>query len=196
MKLLRSRTINFSNVCQVQAEYRTFAVTYAITGIGLLRERNTTLFPADMVFSEFEDATHDWVIETLVQGAYIREYHLWEKDTRQYFAEQVAINNGDQKELDKAMRKVSTDGYVAMAVRGLGVFSAEISTPVFLTLDGMRKKVNNAKHEPGLLIDHFVTQEEYGGAAQTISKFWQELQSQESWYRPNKRGASVRVRGK
>jgi hypothetical protein len=34
-----------------------------------------------------------WVVETLPQGAYVREYHLWEKDCKAYFPA-MAERNG------------------------------------------------------------------------------------------------------
>jgi hypothetical protein len=42
----------------------------------------------DMVSSEFSSIERDWVIETVYQGAYLRQYHLWEKDCKEYFLSQ------------------------------------------------------------------------------------------------------------
>jgi hypothetical protein len=47
----------------------------------------------------------------------------------------------------------------------------------------MRVKTNIAKHEPGLLVEHFVTQAEYESAVAAIEAFWEVL-SQLEEYKP------------
>ena len=41
-------------------------------------------------FLDLSKVMRDWVRETLLQGAYLREYHLWEKDCRAYFLAMAA----------------------------------------------------------------------------------------------------------
>jgi hypothetical protein len=56
-----------------------------------------------------------------------------------------------------------------------------MSSTVVDALDTMRKKVNTAKHDPGLLVGHFVTQVEYDEAVQAISALWEGLDAQETF---------------
>lgn len=177
MKLIRARVVGHASICWTQVEHRKTAMDYAIKGIGLVREKNAALFPDDQMFAEMEDTMRDWVIETLIQGAYIREYHLWEKDTKQYFQKQLTLNKSSQQLAFKSGKR----GFIDLAIFGLSVFGAQVPPTVINVLDLMRRKVNSAKHDPGLLVGHFLTQDEYNKAVQNISAYWQELDTQENY---------------
>jgi len=41
--------------------------------------------PNDPFERQMTDVMRDWAIESLIQGAWIREYHMWERDTKEYF---------------------------------------------------------------------------------------------------------------
>jgi hypothetical protein len=62
------------------------AVGYVDAGFARSRPEQTD----DIVSSEFSSIERDWVIETIYQGAYLRQYHLWEKDCKEYFSSQGA----------------------------------------------------------------------------------------------------------
>src|SRR4051812_12229361 len=97
MKLLNPFTVGLASICHVQVEHRKTAMEYAIAGISLVHEKNSSLFAGDKSATEIEDVIRDWVIETLIQGAYIREYHIWEKDTKKYFSDQLGLNESTQE---------------------------------------------------------------------------------------------------
>jgi hypothetical protein len=61
------------------------AVAYVDAGFARSRSEQT-----DDVSSEFSSIERDWVIETIYQGAYLRQYHLWEKDCKEYLSSQGA----------------------------------------------------------------------------------------------------------
>jgi hypothetical protein len=54
------------------------AVGYVDAGFARSRPEQTD----DIVSSEFSSIERDWVIETIYQGAYLRQYHLWVACTR------------------------------------------------------------------------------------------------------------------
>ena len=43
-------------------------------------------------FLPLQDPTGDWVVECMIQGAWLREYHEWEKATKNYFEKQHQRN--------------------------------------------------------------------------------------------------------
>jgi hypothetical protein len=77
----------------IQASHRRDAVEYTIAGIKKIHELNLELFGRDPLTLEMEGTMQAWVAETLFQGAYMREYHLWEKDCKAYFPA-MALRNG------------------------------------------------------------------------------------------------------
>lgn len=179
MKLIQPHLKNASTYYFIQSAHRKNAIHYAIAGINSVHDANIDAFKGDSIFSELEGHMKDWVTETLVQGAFIREYHIWEKDTKEYFNNQLCWNN-DQRAFPFKRRSRS---YVENIREVLPIFSAQIPSPVISAIDYMRTKVNTAKHEPGLLTEHFVTQAEYDEAAASIDQFWEELGKQEN-FRP------------
>ena len=44
-------------------------------------------------FDQFEAAMREWTIEAVAQGAWVREYHRWETDTKSYF-DAMHVRNG------------------------------------------------------------------------------------------------------
>lgn len=158
----------------VQIQHRRNAIEYTIAGCDLVRSQNVEQFKYDQVFAELEGLMKGWVIETLTQGAYIREYHIWEKDTKQYFTNQLIRN--------KNREKFPTSGsHVCRVKKVLGMFGATLSSEILAKIDAMREKVNKAKHEPGVLVEHFISQAEYDTAIQAIEAFWDDISEQEKF---------------
>jgi hypothetical protein len=73
-----------------------------------------------------EGSTRDWVIETLVQGAYLREYHLWEKDCKAYF-QAMAKRNG----VETSMKTKSGQPFTNLVRETLVAFGVAISDEIF-----------------------------------------------------------------
>lgn len=82
-----------ASVNYIQVGHRRTAVEYARAGISRHYRANLRAFWRDTAFREMEGMMQDWVVETLLQGAYLREYHLWEKDCKAYFAAMAVRNN-------------------------------------------------------------------------------------------------------
>lgn len=151
------------------------AVEYAIAGVGQVHDHNKKLFSGDAVFSNMEGVMRDWVIETLYQGAYLREYHLWEKDCKEYFTAMMQ-RNGQGVSWPK---HVGSAGFPAYAVGVAQSFGVTIEPPTLAGLETMRSKANVMKHEAGLTIDHFITDLDYKVGVEAIVHFWETLQEAE-----------------
>jgi hypothetical protein len=123
---------------------------------------------------EFSGTVQDWIIETLIQGAYIREYHIWEKDTKEYLLNQRTWNGSEVAFGWKG-------NHVNNVKSVLACFAVEISADIMDRIDAMREKVNTAKHEPGLLVEHFVTNDDYDDALKAIEAFREQLNGLEEF---------------
>lgn len=150
--------------------------TGIVSAIELIHKGNAKemegLNPAKEQFWEEIARGHEWVIEALLQGAFVREYHLWEKYVREYVANQRSWNG------------VPTSGswhhdFIVGVELALAGFGAQVPADTLKQLRAIRRKVNKAKHEPGLTINHFISTDELLLAIETYRIFWQCLSSQE-----------------
>jgi hypothetical protein len=157
----------------LQVSYRRDAVQYAVAGIERHHDAVLDSLGRDPLSLAMEGTMKDWVIETLFQGAYMREYHLWEKDCKSYFPAMALRNNGLSLPAPKN-RKV-TEWVVEM----LSLFGVSVPTDVSNRIDRMRLRVNEMKHEAGLELDHFITEAEYTDAVDALEAFWTYLASEE-----------------
>jgi hypothetical protein len=119
----------------------------------------------DDTSSFFASVEHQWVIETIYQGAYMREYHLWEKSCKEYFSPMgppsgVAFTNHVQQVLSSQ-------------------FDLLMPEDVMAALSRMRCKVNRMKHEDGVQEDEFVSAADYAAAVAAIERFWEFLEANE-----------------
>jgi hypothetical protein len=64
------------------------------------------------------------------------------------------------------------------------MFSAHVDDSHLTVLDKVREQVNKMKHDPGVLIDDFVSTKDYEEAVAAICGFWRELDNQESFQLP------------
>lgn len=90
----------------VQVGHRRTAIEYALAGIKRHHDAVLEAFGHDPFSLEMEGTMRAWVAETLLQGAYLREYHLWEKDCKAYFPE-MAQRNGDTLVMKKSRASLS-----------------------------------------------------------------------------------------
>lgn len=157
----------------VQVGYRRDAVDYALAGIRRHHDAVVNASNHDLIILEFEKSMHDWVAETLIQGVFIREYHLWEKDCKSYL-ENMAKRNGK-----KLPKKKSDESFTSWVWDRLKSFNAESSQENIKTIESMRVKTNDMKHEVGFEIAHLVSENEYKVAITAIEGFWNHLASEE-----------------
>ena len=156
----------------LQVSHRQAAIEYALAGIMRHHDAVVEAFGPDPFMAEMEGTMRAWVAETLLQGAYVREYHLWEKDCKAYFRE-MAQRNGV-----KLVMK-SSPSFTAFVWQTLGKFSVAISSDIIGAIETMRDRVNVMKHDAGLELEHFVTEAEYTVTIEALEKFWSELASAE-----------------
>jgi hypothetical protein len=68
-----------------QAGHRQTAIEAAVHYVKEGFARSASENANDPFLSALSPTVCEWVIETIYQGAYLREYHLWEKDCKEYF---------------------------------------------------------------------------------------------------------------
>jgi hypothetical protein len=143
------------------------AVAYVDAGFARSRSEQT-----DDVSSEFSSIERDWVIETIYQGAYLRQYHLWEKDCKEYFSSQGF-------EIPRNLGGWSFTDYVKQEVLS-SRFRLDGPQEVMAALCTMRSKVNRMKHDEGVQTEEFVSADDYATAVAAIEGFWEFLGKNEA----------------
>jgi hypothetical protein len=73
----------------IQTDHNKTAIGTAIACIEDVYAQESKLLCDDIVD---DPIARDWLIETLLQGAYIGEYHIWEKNVKEYCNTQWALN--------------------------------------------------------------------------------------------------------
>jgi len=158
----------------IQAGHRADAINWIAD---LIRDQAAAECEKATEALELELATlyGNWGVETLVQGAYLREYHTWEKETKAYFNDQRVLN------AENALHWKSRPprSHVERIREQMEAFMA---TGFDLTpLEYARVKANVAKHEPGLLTEHFLTWEEWQALIAAVREFWAHLEALEDF---------------
>jgi hypothetical protein len=151
----------------VQAGHHQTAVEYAIAGIKQLHDANLAQLGCHSFSSEMEGAMRAWVIETLLQGAYLCEYHLWEKDSKAYFIA-MAERNG----VTATMKAKGGQSFVELVKETLVSYDVTIAFETLDAIERMRVKVNAMKHAAGLELDHFINESDYAEAVTALEGFW------------------------
>jgi len=157
----------------IHVGHRNTAIQLAI---GLIRDaatREIATVPAD-VFTEMGGVMTNWAIESLLQGAWLREYHVWERDTKRHF-NNIHLRNGGKK----IEWKRNAQSHVAKVRQQLKLFSVTMSPDILSAIDGARVKINTAKHED----DIWASEADYQLLVASVQRFWQELEPQEIWER-------------
>ena len=158
----------------IQVSHRQTAVEFTIAGIAKVHDANLDLLGRDPFTKEMEGTMQAWVIETLLQGAYVREYHLWEKDCKAYFPA-MAERNG----VSMVMKMKGGQSFTDLVKETLVAFDVAIPDDIFGAIAHMRQRVNTMKHEAGLETEHFITESDYKAAISAIEGFWEHLASRE-----------------
>jgi len=112
--------------------------------------------------SELANIERKWVIETIYQGAYVRQYHLWEKGCKKYFTSMGVTMSRKTRLNPKLVKPI------------LHRFTLTAPDDVIDALRTMQSKVNRIKHEGGAEED-VVAAEEYAVAVVAIKRFWEFL---------------------
>jgi hypothetical protein len=172
MKLKHPHLLKSSDYYWIQLEHRKTAVNFIIECI---ENGNSSAPSYDTLANYFGGIMTAWGIETVIQGAFIREYHIWEKDTKEYFCNQLSWN-GNIRNFSLGKKK---GPHLIKVQEGLALFSAKISDSIMDSIEQMRLKINKAKHRSGVLVDDFVSRADHEKAVAAIGNFWQELARQE-----------------
>ncbi len=176
MQLIRKFLETGAALNSIQVGHRHTAVEYAIAGIKKVHDANLDLLGRDPFNSEMEGRMQAWVAETLFQGAYLREYHLWQKDCKAYFPA-TAQRNGSALTM-KPKGGFSFSDHVREV---LGLFAVALPAGILDAIDRMRDRVNVMKHDAGLELEHFITDADYGEAIEVIEGFWNHLAAVETF---------------
>jgi hypothetical protein len=135
-----------------------------------LHDHNLSELGQDVLTVELEGSMRNRVVESLLQGAYIREYHLWEKECRSYFAA-AAQRNGDNDSVKLIDRRPFPEAIKDF----LDIFDVTMPPHILAAIDAMRKQVNTMKHAAGVNDDDFITEGAYTEAINAIEGFWLRL---------------------
>jgi hypothetical protein len=157
-----------------QACHRKTAIEVAIGAIREVCDRATKEARNDELFPGSNAVMGHWAIESLLQGAFLREYHAWETDTKQYFDTQHVRNGGTKVDWKK---QDDSCGHVSKVKQQLLRFSASVPEQAMAAINRTRNDVNTIKHNQGTLV---VTEDDYNALVDSVGVFWSELASQES----------------
>jgi hypothetical protein len=133
------------------------AVEHAIEAIRDHAARARSSFADDVVMSELEAPMEAWVVESLIQGAWLREYNEWEKATKGYFESQH-VRNARPKPNWKAPVLARSGGasHVERVRAQLTLFGALIANNILDAIDDQRRLINVSKHED----EYFATEQD------------------------------------
>jgi hypothetical protein len=161
--------------CYIDACLRETAIDAAISVIRKTAEEENAQFADDPVSLGLFGHMGEWVVESLLQGAWIREYHEWEKATKAYFDGHHARNGGSAVDWRGNVVGVPKPSHVDRVMAQLDLFSARVPPEILAAIDETRSKVNAAKHAGEL----FVTESEYKLFVKSVQIFWERLGEQE-----------------
>jgi hypothetical protein len=167
--LERGALINYT-----QIGHRRTAIEYAIAGIQRIHDENLELRGRDTFNEEMEGTMKTWIVESLLQGAYVRAYHLWEKDCKAYFALMAQRNN---QTLTMKPKGKSFTEFISIEV--LSAFDVAVPDGILSAIERMRGRVNIMKHDKGLELDHFISEADYADAVNALESFWETLMNRE-----------------
>ncbi|MFA5952622.1 MAG: hypothetical protein WC807_20365 [Hyphomicrobium sp.] len=166
---------------QLQVGHRRTAIEHTFAALDRLHEDAAAVLRGDLLGDELNDRMNAWAKEELLQGSYMREYHLWEKDCAEYFAKQAAKCNATI-----GMKARGGQSFVDVVRAATDRFGVSIDDSIMSAIGTMRSKVNAMKHAPGLVIEHFITAEEHESAITAIEAFWEILSQNEEYRQPRK----------
>jgi hypothetical protein len=153
-----------------QAGCREDAVDGAIEVISRDATRWIELLSAGSL-DDFARTTDAWLVETLIHGAWIREYYEWEKATKDYFSEQHRLN-GSPAPVWKNRKGWS---HVDFVREQLEIFSISLSPHILFIVDRNRSYIDAAKQDG----EYFADEKQFRELHAAIADFWNELASLE-----------------
>ncbi len=165
----------------VHAAHRDNAITLAIDVLRDACKREVEATPDDNLGKEFSTTACDWAIESLIQGGWMREFHMWELATKAYFDGQHLRNGAAKVDWKKRPpRGAPAASHVDKVKAQLGLFGASVPGGAIDAIDRARNQVNAAKHEEEI----FVTEAGYRELVAAVATFWDALELQEAFTPP------------
>jgi hypothetical protein len=131
----------------------------------------------DPLLKELCSIGEPWATHALLQGAYIREYHEWEKAVKNYIHAQHSLNG-----IQGFKWKPDGKSIVQRTIEYLAVFSVAVDQNIMDRIDAIRNKVNDIKHEP---LEHEVDKSDYDAAISAFGAFWDKIMEHEGFMPPN-----------
>lgn len=162
------------------AGHRETAIETAMAVIRNVDKREQAELAGDPAWQAFTNHMGDWVIESLLQGAWMREYHEWEKATKTYFDSNHARSSGTKVNWRANLPGVPGTSHVDRVRAQLAVFSATVPADTLEVIDRTREHVNLAEHEA----EHFIGEADYKALVQAVTTFWEALTEQEEFTPP------------
>lgn len=166
---------NDAAVRYIKISHRRDALTYIMSALDHVHRSAAAEGPDDTLSVELNDTMSAWAKETLLQGSYIREYHLWEKDCTEYFVEQAARNA-----VPLSMKAKGSRPFPERVSHILGRFGVAMPLEPMAAIEAMRVQVNRMKHTAGFTLEDFVTAHAHDNAVAAIENFWNELSGLEA----------------
>ena len=164
----------------VHAGHRETAINHAIEVIRDTSKHQLEGMGHDPFLAALSAPIGPWVVESLIQGAWMREYNEWEKATKAYFDGHHMRNGGTK--VDWKARLSGSAGAASHVDRvraQLVLFSATVSPDILDAIDRHRRLINTNKHED----DYFATEEDYRDLVRAVAAFWNELAPKEEFTR-------------
>jgi len=162
------------------AGHRETAIETAMAVIRNVDKREQAELAGDPAWQAFTNHMGDWVIESLLQGAWMREYHEWEKATKAYFDGNHARNGSGKVDWRGKLPGVAGASHVDRVRTQLTLFGATVPADALVAIDRTREGVNLAKHEA----EHFIGGADYKALVQAVTTFWEALTEQEEFTLP------------
>ena len=129
----------------------------------------------DCVFSAA--SVRDWLTESIAQGVWLCEYHYWEAATKYYFDSQHLRNGSVKVNWKKPPQGSAANSHLSKVLEQLATFGANVPADILDALEGVRRRVNEAKHEGTC----FATEPEACDLFAIIAAFWDALDPQEEF---------------
>lgn len=109
------------------------------------------------------------MIESLIQGAWLREYHEWEKATKSYFESQHKRNVSSKPDWKSRVEGVpGTASHVDRVRAQLTLFGVTAPGAALGVIDAQRRLINSAKHNE----EYFVAENDYRALVKAAADFW------------------------
>lgn len=122
---------------------------------------------------EFTRTTDAWLIETLIHGAWVREYQEWERATKDYFNEQHRLNGAP----DPEWKNRQGWSHVDFVREELATFSINLSPHILFIVERNRDYFNSAMRNG----EYFADEQQLRELHDAIADFWTELASAEEY---------------